>query len=52
MDQSKSLTRMLRFLRDQDEAPGEMFYTIYWFCIQGLCDQSYTSVFKYYFSNT
>ena len=29
-----------------------MFYTIYWFCIQGLCDQSYTSVFKYYFSNT
>ena len=29
-----------RILRDQDEAPGGMFYTIYWFCIQGLCDQS------------
>ena len=29
-----------------------MFYTIYWVCIQGLCDQSYTSMFKYYFSNT
>ena len=29
-----------------------MFYIIYWVCIQGLCDQSYTSVFKYYFSNT
>jgi len=29
-----------------------MFYTIYWVCIQGLCDRSYTSVFKYYFSNT
>ena len=29
-----------------------MFYTIYWVCIQGFCDWSYTSVFKYYFSNT
>jgi len=29
-----------------------MFYTIYWVCIQGFCDQSYTSMFKYYFSNT
>jgi len=29
-----------------------MFYTIYWVCIQGLCDWSYASVFKYYFSNT
>ena len=41
-----------RILRNQDEAPEEMFYTIYWVCILSLCDQSYTSVFKYYFSNT
>ena len=44
-----------RILRDQNKAPEGIFYIIYQVYIlwcQGQCNQSYTSVFKYYFSNT